>query len=359
MEQMKQLIREAMEGGAAGFSTGLFYTPGAYSSTNEIVGLVKVIKPYNGFYATHMRDESNYTVGLQEAVSEAVTIGEKTGVRVEISHLKALGKPVWGMSDTICRLIEEARERGVLIGADQYPYNASSTGLSAAVIPSGLLAGGHLKENLSDPATLPEIKKEILQNIERRGGPESLVIISYPKDHRFDGKNLAEISRIIQKPLAETAIFLVLYGSPGIVSFNMQESDIRKFMTQDYVMTCSDGHLEIPGEDLPHPRCYGAFTRKIRKYVLDDHVISMNQAIAAATSLPAGMIGLKDRGYLKEGYMADIVIFNPDSIRDNATFTDPHKYSSGIEYLFVNGVKVISSENYLGILAGRPLRFPQ
>jgi N-acyl-D-amino-acid deacylase len=356
MEEMKKMIRAAMAAGAAGMSTGLFYTPGAYSETPELIELAKVVKDFEGFYATHIRDESNYNIGLAEAVKEAVLIGEKSGVRVEISHIKALGKPVWGMAEKICGIIEEAKRRGVVIYADQYPYNASNTGLSSAVVPSWVSAGGRLKNNLNDQEMLPSIKKGIEENIERRGGAESLVIVSYTPDKRFDGKNLEEISIIKGMPVVETAIELIQEGNPSIISFNMKDSDIETFMQKDYVMTCSDGHIEVPGKNIPHPRNYGTFTRKIRKYVIDDKVITMEHAIRAATSLPAQMIGLTGRGSLKEGKIADIVVFNPDSLRDQATFEDPHQYSVGIEFLLINGQVVVADRKYNGKLAGQPLR---
>ena len=356
LEEMKKMIRAAMAAGAAGMSTGLFYTPGAYSETPELIELAKVVKDFEGFYATHIRDESNYNIGLAEAVKEAVCIGEQSGVRVEISHIKALGKPVWGMAGKICGIIEEAKRRGVVIYADQYPYDASDIGLSSAVVPSWVSAGDRLMDNLRDKAILSSIKKGIEENIERRGGPESLVIISYAKDRRFDGKNLAEVSLIKGKPVVETAIELILEGNPTIISFNMRDSDIETFMQKDYVMTCSDGHIEVPGKNMPHPRNYGTFTRKIRKYVIEDRLITMEHAIKAATSLPAQMIGLTGRGSLREGNIADIVVFNPDSLRDQATFEDPHQYSVGIEFLLINGQVVVAGGKYNGKLAGQLLR---
>ncbi len=356
LEKMKNMVRSAMAGGAAGMSTGLFYTPGVYSKTSEVVELARVVKEFDGFYATHLRDESDYNIGLEAAVREALLIGEQSGARVQVSHIKALGKPVWGMSEKICGIIEEAKGRGLAVFADQYPYNASSTGLSSAIVPSWVSAGGMMRANLTDMGKLPDIKKEIAGNIERRGGPESLVVVSYPKNSRFDGKNLAEISAIKAMPVVETAIALILEGSPSIISFNMKDPDIETFMKKDYVMTCSDGHIEMPGDNMPHPRNYGTFTRKIRKYVLEDKLITMEHAIRAATSLPAGMIGLSNRGTVEEGKIADIVIFDPGSIRDNATFESPHRYSSGIQYLLVNGEVVIDDGQYNGRLAGKALR---
>ncbi|MGD2201555.1 MAG: amidohydrolase family protein, partial [Candidatus Bathyarchaeota archaeon] len=217
LEQMKKLIAQGMEGGAAGFSTGLFYAPGSFAQTEEIVELARTVKEYNGIYATHIRDESNYTIGLKASIKEAIAVGEQAGIPVEISHIKALGRPVWGQSAEVCAIIEEARERGVKVYADQYPYMASSTGLSAAVIPRWVQAGGEMENRLNDPELLPRIKKEIAENIDRRGGPESLVIVSFPKNRDFDGKSLLEISRMMKKPVVETAIYLVLNGSPSVI----------------------------------------------------------------------------------------------------------------------------------------------
>jgi N-acyl-D-amino-acid deacylase len=355
IEEMKNLLKKAMEEGAAGLATGLFYLPGAYSETDEVVELAKVVKAYDGLYATHMRDESNYNIGLKESVKEAITTGEQSGVRVEIAHIKALGKPVWGMSSEITALIDDARGRGVKVMADQYPYEASNTGLSAAVLSDWVSAGGKMRERMNDRKLLPKIKREMEENIERRGGPESLMIIDDPV-REYNGKNLAEVSRIIGKSPVETAIQLILAGSPDVISFNMQDEDILNFMKKDYVMTASDGSLAIPGNGIPHPRSYGTFPRKIRKYVLEDKVLTMEEAIKKATSMPAGMIGLKDRGRIEEGYKADLVIFNPATIKDNATYADPHRYSSGIEYLIINGDVVIEKGKYNGKLAGKAIR---
>jgi len=253
-------------------------------------------------------------------------------------------------------LIENARGRGVYIFADQYPYGASSTVLSSAIVPGWAIEGGKLMHRLKDPGLIPGIQKGITENIVRRGGTESIVIASCPGDHKFDGKNLQEISTILNIPIIDTVVSLILNGDPYIISYNMKESDIINFMKKDYVMTGSDGYIEFPGEGVPHPRCYGTFPHKIRKYVIEDQIISMEDAIRAATSLPAEMTGLKGRGYIKEGYAADIVIFDPDTIRDNATYSDPHQYSNGIEYLLVNGEIVIEEGIYNGKLAGRSLR---
>lgn len=359
MGRMKELFAMGMKGGAAGFSTGLFYAPGSYAETDEIIELGKEVKAFQGIYASHIRDEGSFTVGLIASIKEAIAIGEAAGIPVQISHLKALGKPVWGLSDEVTDMIEDARERGVNIWADQYPYTASNTGFSAAVLPRWVQAGGKTESRLKDPDLLPGIREEMARNIGNRGGPESLLIISYSNDSTFNGKTLAEISMLMGKPVVETAIHLILNGGSGVISFNMNESDVLHFMQKDYVMTSSDGHVQQLGEGMPHPRNFGAFPRKIRKYVLDDQVITMEHAIRAATSLPAKMLGLANRGMIKKGFAADLVVFDPQTIRDKATFTDPHHYSEGILYLFVNGETVIENGDYNGKLAGKPLRMNQ
>ncbi len=356
LKKMKELIAQGMEGGAAGFSTGLFYAPGSFAKTEEIVELALTVKEFNGIYASHIRDESNYTIGLKESVKEAIEVGERAGIPVEISHIKALGKPVWGQSTDVCAIIEGARERGVRVYADQYPYMASSTGLSAAVIPRWDQAGGEMKNRLNDPELLPRIKKEIAENIDRRVGPESLVVVSFPENRDFDGKNLLEISEMMKKPVVETALYLVLNGSPSVISFNMTESDLEYFMKKPYVMTGSDGNIQIPGRSFPHPRSYGTFTRKIRKYVIEDKWITMEQAIRSATGLPAEVLGLDDRGRLKKRFAADVVVFDPDEISDKATYENPHQYSVGIRFLVINGEVVIEDGSYNGKLAGIPIR---
>jgi N-acyl-D-aspartate/D-glutamate deacylase len=359
MEQMKELLAMGMKGGAIGFSTGLFYAPGSYAETDEIIELGKEVKAFQGIYASHIRDEGKFTTGLIASIEEAISIGEAAEIPVQISHLKVLGKPVWGLSDEVTALIENARDRGVDVWADQYPYSASNTGFSAAVLPRWMQAGGETKARLTDPDLLPGIKQEMARNIVNRGGPESLLIISYSGDSTFNGKNLAEISKLKGKPVVETAIHLILNGGSDVISFNMNESDVFHFMQKDYVMTSSDGHVVLPGEGMPHPRSYGAFTRKINKYVLEDQIITMEHAIRAATFLPAKMLGLTDRGMIKKGFAADLVIFDPQYIQDMATFTDPHHYSEGIVFLFVNGKLVIENGEYNGKLAGKTLRMNQ
>lgn len=356
MQEMKDLAAEAMEGGAAGFSSGLFYTPGSFAEADEVLEIARTVNEYGGIYASHLRDESNYSIGLLDALKEAIDVGEKSGLPVQISHIKALGKPVWGLSDEACAIIEEAQKRGVKVMADQYPYPASSTSLAAAVVPRWVQANGAIRKNLGNKDLLPKIKEEIAYNVERRGGPESLIVVAFKTNESFAGKSVKEISDILELSVEDTVVYLCLNGSPGIISFNMDESDLNYFMQKDYVMTGSDGHIPRSKTDKIHPRSYGAFTRKIRKYVLDEEVITMEHAIRAATSLPAEMLGLNNRGMIIEDFIADIVIFDPKNIKDEASFDDPQQHSSGLPFLIVNGKIVIENCTFTGVKAGKPLR---
>jgi len=356
LEKMTRLIKQAMSEGAAGMSSGLFYAPGSFANTEEIISLLEPVKKYKGIYHTHLRDESDYGIGLLAAVTEAITIGEKAGIPVQISHIKALGKPVWGSAPEVALLIENAQQRGLKIYADQYPYNASSTGLIAAVIPRWVQGDSKLKERLQDPDLLSRIKTEIAANIERRGGAETLVISSFAQHPEWVGKNLLDIASIMKKSPVDTAVELALMGGPSLVSFNMTDEDVEFFMRQPWVMTGSDGLAQVPGQNKPHPRSYGTFPRKLRTYVLEKNLLSMEQAVRAATSLPAQMLGLSERGQLKPGFIADITIFDPKRIRDLATYIEPHQYSEGIDFVLIQGKIIIADEKFTGTLAGQPLR---
>ena len=355
LEEMRSLVDQSMKEGAVGLSTGLFYAPGSYAKTDEVVALCEVVKQHGGFYATHIRDESTYTIGLEASIREAVEIGERSGVPIQISHIKALGKPVWGKAGAVCQIIEEAQSRGVTVYADQYPYSASSTGLVAAVVPRWVQAEGKLQERLKDQDLLPQIKKEMADNIERRGGADTLVISSFPKKREWEGKSLEEISVIMSKSEVDAAIELVLMGGPGVISFNQSDEDVEYFMQKPYVMTGSDGSVQVLGDALPHPRSYGTFPRKIRRYVLDKKLLTMEQAIRSASGLPAEMLGFAERGQIKEGYIADVVVFDPETIADKATFDDPHQYSEGILHVLISGVSIIKNGEFTGALAGSPL----
>lgn len=357
LARMKELVAKGMKEGAVGISTGLFYTPGSYASTDEVIELSRETKKYGGIYASHIRDESNYNIGLEASVKEAIMIGKEADIPVQISHLKALGKPVWGSAEKICGIIEDARNNGLKVYADQYPYAASSTSFAAAVIPGWVRAGGKMKERLADEKLLPEIKNGIAENIERRGGPDAFLIIPSKTNGLGQAKYLSEISEENGLQPVEAALLLVKNGYSSIISFNMDENDVEYFMQKDYVMTSSDGHVEVPGESMTHPRSYGSFPRKLRKYAMEDRIITVQQFIRSATALPAEMFGLDKRGKLEPGYIADIAIIDPEKIRDKATFTEPHQYSEGVEFLIINGQVVINEEKYNNKLSGIAIRF--
>ena len=364
MEHMKQMVREAMEGGAVGLSSGLYYIPGAYATTEEVIALARVAAEYNGIYTSHIRDEGDFLYddpekdGLLDAVKEAIRIGREAGLTANITHIKAegiLGEEHWGKSVPVTALIEEARARGQNVYADQYPYTASSTNLASVTMPRWVQADGRMAERLHDPSLLPRITEEMRRMVEGGLGPGVIVISQFGQRPEWEGKSVAEVSDILELSPTEAVIELVLMGDPNVVVHSMNPDDVGRFMSKPYVSTSSDGGNPPFGEGLPHPRSYGAFTRKIRKYVLEDKAISMEFAVRAATSLPAEVLGLKDRGLLREGYVADIVVFDPAAIHDMATFREPHQYSVGIDYLMIAGRIVIDHDEFTGVLAGQPL----
>jgi N-acyl-D-amino-acid deacylase len=359
LREMKMLIREGMRAGAVGMSTGLFYAPASYSDTAEIIELAKIVHQYNGVHQSHIRDESDYTIGVYNAVQEIIDISEASGVVGIISHIKALGPNVWGKSKEIVKLIDEARDkRGLHIYADQYPYEASATGLMAALVPRWATAGGRqaFLERLDDDETRNSIILEMEENLARRGGAGRISMRHAIFARKIEGSTLHDLAEARSQSPVETALDLLRDGSPGIVSFNMKSDDVEHFMSQHWTITASDGDFVAKDDGVPHPRNYGSFPRKIYEYVIQREVIEMSAAIRSMTSLPASVYRLGDRGVIRKGSKADIVIFNPDKIRDIATFTDPHQLSEGMVYVIVNGVPAIDEERQTGLLNGKILK---
>jgi N-acyl-D-aspartate/D-glutamate deacylase len=352
LERMKALVARGLKAGAAGMSTGLFYAPGSFASTDEIIALAKNAAAGGGIYDTHMRDESSYSIGLLAAVNETIRVGREAGLPVHISHIKALGKDTWGMSPQVIALIRQARQDGVRITASQYPYEASGTSVGASLLPRWAEAGGKpaLLSRFADPSVGPGLLAEMEKNLERRGGPES-ILITKARNTALNGHTLGAIAKEQHKSPVEAAVAIIKDGDAGVASFNMRDDDIKNFMREDWVMTCSDGSDG-------HPRKYGTYPRKLRKYVLDEHVISMPFAIRSSTSLPAETFGFKNRGLLKIGFFADITLFDPNTIRDNATYEHPQILAAGIRYLFVNGKLAVDNGRRTDALAGRVLPHP-
>ncbi len=359
LEEMKRLLAQSMEEGAFGMSTGLIYPPGVYSKTEELIELSKVVAQYGGFYASHMRDEGDRVV---EAVREAIRIGREAGVPVEISHHKTAGKRNWGRSKETLKLIEEARDEGIDVTVDAYPYTAGSTYL-ASLLPPWAHEGGEekLKERCRDPETRLEMKKfieekEDWQNFIKEAGWENIVVTYSPNFPEIVGKNLGEISKLWNKDPFD-ALFDILSEDgtrADMIIFMMNEEDIERILSKPFTMIGTDG-LDT-GEGNPHPRTYGTFPRVLRFYVREKKVITLEDAIRKMTSLPAQKLGLKDRGLLREGFWADIVIFDPKTIRDKATYDNPRATPEGIEYVIVNGVVSVEKGELTGEKGGKVLR---
>jgi N-acyl-D-aspartate/D-glutamate deacylase len=353
LDSMKALVGKAMREGAFGFSTGLYYAPGSFSKTDEVIELAKVAAAHGGLYDSHTRDESSYTIGLLASVQEAIQIGRGANIPVNISHIKALGVDVWGKAPDVIALVKKARAEGLEVTADQYPWTASGTSLTAALLPRWAEAGGRdsLFARLADPATRARIATEMRDNMRRRGGAASLLMtsVSNPEARSVArGKTLEAYAAIVGKDPVETAIELIRVGGAGLASFNMTEPDIETFMKEPWVMTGSDGSDG-------HPRKYGTYPRKIRNYVIDKPVITMERMINASSAQVADVFGIPQRGYLRQGYFADLIVFDPKTIREQATYVEPEKLSEGMRWVFVNGVAALADGQLTGAMAGRGL----
>jgi N-acyl-D-aspartate/D-glutamate deacylase len=355
LKLMEELVDKGMRDGAWGLSTGLIYNPGTYSKTDELIDLAKIAAKHGGFYASHIRDEST---GIMVALEEVLTIARKAGLRVHVSHIKVSGRAAWGKAAEVIALIRRARKEGVEITADQYPYPASSTSLAAMVIPAKYREGSakDLIERLDDPAVGPQLRAAIEAKIDGRHGGKSLRIASFAPRPDWQGKDLDAIARLESKPVLDIVLDIQRRGGAGVVSFGMNEEDVRLFMKQDFVATASDGTSQVPAATVPHPRSYGTFPRKIGRYALEDKIITLEQAIRSSSGLPADILKLPERGYLKEGYFADVVVLDPKTFRDHATYDKPHQYATGVRYLFVNGRPALEDGRFTGTLAGRVLR---
>lgn len=427
LEKMKALVKEAMEQGASGMSTGLVYVPGSFSRTEEIIELVKVLAPYKGIYHTHIRNEREK---LLEAIKEAIEISEKTGVPAHVSHFKVMGKANWGLVKEACKVIEEARARGLTITADQYPYRFANgypyrpliprqawvgkkaaealrfedveaalgylrdrelVGLYQKITPFFPLSPSHelflaglprqrlvslvarnlvdldsfrgpenareralFIDRMKDPVEALEIRREVRQSIEESVGPENIVV-GIAVEKNLEGKSLAEVAAMKKKPVEDAAIELELMGA-RCIPLQMAEEDIEYIMKKDYVGTGSDGTAPFYGIGLTHIRSYSTFLHKIKKYALERKTVSLAHAIRSQTSLPAAIMNWSDRGWVKEGYKADIVVLDVKNIKTPTSISNPHQYSRGVDYLLINGQTVIEKGSWNGRLPGRVLK---
>lgn len=362
MYGMKGLLEEAIKDGACGISTGLCYPPGVYSSTDELIELSKVVASYRGIYTSHLRSEGDR---LLEAVEEAIGIGKEAGIPVQISHLKTSGEKNWGKIDAIFSLIEGARDKGVDITCDRYPYTASSTDLDA-ILPSWTYEGGNEKEleKLKSSKFKEKIRREILKGHPEKDYWESVNVssVSSQKNRWMEGKNLSSISREINKEPVDTLFHILIEERLRVsaIYFSMNEENLRRILKKPYTMIGTDSSARseagITAKGKPHPRGFGTFPRVLGRYVREEGILSLEDAIYKMTYFPAKRYGLKRRGLIREGNYADIVIFDQERINDKSTFNDPFIYSDGIGYVLVNGVPVVEGGNLKDSLHGRVLR---
>ncbi len=358
MERMRSLVRAGMDEGAWGLSSGTFYVPGFYAEPEEIEDLATIVAPYGGAYQSHFRDESNYTVGVIAAVDEVINVGRVARIPAVLTHVKALGPFVWGYGAAIVKRVERAREEGVQVFADQYPYTASATGLEAALLPRWSQAGGRdsLLARMDRPADMARIRGAMIDNLARRGGAARVQFRRYRPEPSIEGRLLSDLAEERGADPLDLAVELIRGGSVSIVSHNMDEGDVEILMAQPWTMTSSDGDLVPLGVGVPHPRSYGAFPRKIRLYVREKGVVGLEAAIRSMTSLPALVFDMPDRGVLRAGAAADVVVFDLDRVRDTAEYTDPHRLAEGMVWVFVNGQAAIRDGELTDVRSGRVLR---
>lgn len=358
MQQMQSLVREAMEAGCFGISTGLIYVPGAYSSTEEIASLARVASQFGGFYATHMRNEGD---NLLESIEETLTIGREASLPVQISHHKATGSKNHGKVVQSLELIGEARRQGMDVTVDQYPYSAASTTLQA-ILPPWAQEGGvdRIVSRLQDPETRGVIESQMLNEkgeIRTGGVLEEILITSAKSEEnsRFAGMTIGEISDVKNSSPVDTALNLLVEErcAVGMVIFSMDEDDVKTVMASPHTMIGSDGLFQLGN---PHPRIYGTYPRVLGRYVREEGVLTLEEGVRKMTSFPAQRLGLHSKGTLRPGADADIVVFDPDRVIDRGTFRDPNQYPVGIEHVLVNGRVSVSEGRFTGETAGRVVR---
>jgi len=364
LERMKALVRQAMLDGAFGISTGLFYVPGNYAPTEEVIELAKVAGELGGVHTSHMRDEA---ARVADSVRETIRIGEEGHLPTQVTHHKIIGKENWGRSVETLRLLEAARARGVDATIDAYPYTASSTG-TGALFPQWSMAGGSkaLAERMASPDSRAKIKAEIVYRIlndRGAGDPKNIVLASCSFDRTLAGRSLADVTqhrgrKITVENAAETAMEIQLAGGCSAIYHAISEEDIERILRSPYTMVASDGGIMAPGSDVPHPRNYGTFARVLGRYVRERKVLTLEEGVRKMSGLPAQRFGLCDRGLIRPGMKADLVLFDPNVIADKADYVSPHQYAVGVHSVWVNGVRALSAGTMTGEMGGRPLYGP-
>jgi N-acyl-D-amino-acid deacylase len=364
LARMETLVDEAMRAGAVGLSTGLIYVPGTYARTPEVVSLARVAARHGGVYASHIRSEGE---AVFAAIEEAVDVGRQAGLPVQISHFKVSNRKLWGQSGKTIALVDRARAAGLDVTVDQYPYTASSTNLGT-LLPSWTLAGGAdaVRERLADPATRAKVAREMKEHIRRRNGRKRLdyaVVASCAWDRARDGKSIARINQEAGRKgrledEIQTVLEMVEKGGAQMVYHSMDERDVERILRVPYAMVASDAGVIEPGVGVPHPRGYGTNARVLGRYVRERQALRLEEAVRKMTSLPAQRFGLVERGLVRPGMWADLVVFDEAAVADRATFEAPHAASTGFRFVLVNGELVVEDGRHLGARPGRILLGP-
>lgn len=361
LQRMRRLVGAAMHEGAFGLSTGLLYLPGTYATIDEVVALAQVASDSGGIYTSHLRKEG---IGLFDGVGEAMEIGRRAKIPIVLTHHKAVGQQMWGQSVVTLSMVDSARKAGTDVMIDQYPYTATHTGIGV-LVPSWAMVGGNaeFERRLRDPVLKDSITKGIIFNILNDRGGGDLARVQFSRvswDKSLEGKTLKDWATRRNLPSTpETGAKLVLEaminGGANAIYHVLDEQDVRRIMVHPHTMIASDGRLSSPGDGHPHPRAYGTFPRVLGEYVREQTLMSLETAVHKMTAMPAARLGLTDRGVLRVGAMADVVVFDARTVRDQATFTEPHQYPVGIETVLVNGTVAVQGSKATGVKAGRVL----
>lgn len=359
LDALKAYVRAGMEEGAIGLSTGLFYIPGYFAKTGEVLALNRVAAEYGGVYDTHDRDlgAAYKGIGYDASVAEAIEIGERAGTPVIFSHFNPQGARNYGRAHVGARMIDEARARGVNVMAAQHVYTATQSSLRAYAIPRWAADGGRdaMLSRFRDPSTIRRLDVETMEMLALRGGPEKILFADQRRE--LNGRTLAEVASDWELPVPESVRRIITERNASVMNLDLYDIENTRYLAQmEWMMTCTDGRTPPPGGGIVHPRPYGAFTRKLRLFVHEEDLISLPFAVRGMTSLGATFLGIPERGLIKEGFYADIAVFEESRIADRATFEDPHQYSEGTVHVIVNGAFAFRDGEPTGVLAGRPIR---